>query len=142
MSGLLQEVGTPCPIKSRNSRNSDTTHTFDSSWEGSLECGDDTASPDFTTALKNSTLIGVKPKRRVKTGTSSSFAIHDENEERPTHAVPKRKRESTITARVPGRKSSLLAQPAHRFRPKVTSSRVRHPNHSSRKQKSSTRDRT
>ncbi|PKX94786.1 putative calmodulin-binding protein Sha1 [Aspergillus novofumigatus IBT 16806] len=118
MSGLLQEVGTPCPIKSRNSRNSDKTHTFDSSWEGSLECGDDTASLDFTTAIKNSTLIGVKPKRRVKTGTS--FAIHDENEERPTHAVPKGKRESTITARVPGRKSSLLAQPAHRFRPKVS----------------------
>ncbi|KAF4155317.1 hypothetical protein CNMCM6936_007652 [Aspergillus lentulus] len=118
MSGLLQEVGTPCPVKSRNSRNSDTIHTIDSSWEGSLECGEDTASLDFTTAIKNSTLIGVKAKRRMKTGTS--FAIHDENEERPTLAMPKRKRESTISARVPGRKSSLLAQPAHRFRPKVS----------------------
>ncbi|KAF4203747.1 hypothetical protein CNMCM8927_008424 [Aspergillus lentulus] len=118
MSGLLQEVGTPCPVKSRNSTNSDTIHTIDSSWEGSLECGEDTASLDFTTAIKNSTLIGVKAKRRMKTGTS--FAIHDENEERPTLAMPKRKRESTISARVPGRKSSLLAQPAHRFRPKVS----------------------
>ncbi|KAF7117033.1 hypothetical protein CNMCM5793_005680 [Aspergillus hiratsukae] len=118
MSGLSQEVGTPCPVKSRNSRNSDTTHTFDSSWEASLECGDDTAGLDFTTAIKNNTLIGVKPRRRTKTGTS--FAIHDENEERPAHAVPKRKRQSTITATVSGRKSSLLAQPAHRFRPKVS----------------------
>ncbi|GFF55152.1 abnormal spindle-like microcephaly-associated protein homolog [Aspergillus udagawae] len=118
MSGLLQELGTPCPVKSRNSRNSDTIHTFDSSWAGSLECGDDTASLDFTTAIKNNTLIAVKPKRRVKTGTS--FIIHDDNEERPTHAVPERKRESTLTARMTGRKSSLLAQPAHRFRPKVS----------------------
>ncbi|RHZ51529.1 putative calmodulin-binding protein Sha1 [Aspergillus thermomutatus] len=118
MSGLLQEVGTPCPVKSRNSRNSDTSHTFDSLWEGSLGCGDDTASLDFTSAIKNNTLIGVKPRRRTKTGTS--FAIHDENEERSTHAAPKRKRESTITATVSGRKSSLLAQPAHRFRPKVS----------------------
>ncbi|EAW23276.1 putative calmodulin-binding protein Sha1 [Aspergillus fischeri NRRL 181] len=118
MSGLLQEIGTPCPVKSRNSRNSDTIHTFDSSWEGTLECGDDTANLDFTTAIKNNALIRVKPKRRVKAGTS--FAIHDENKERPTHAVPKRKGESTITARVSGRKSSLLAQPAHRFRPKVS----------------------
>lgn len=118
MSGILQEVCTPCPVKSRNSRNSDTIHTFDSSWEGSLECGDDTAGLDFTTAIKNNTLIGVKPRRRTKTGTS--FAIHDENEERPAHAVPKRKRQSTIAATVSGRKSSLLAQPAHRFRPKVS----------------------
>jgi abnormal spindle-like microcephaly-associated protein len=113
MSGLLQEVGTPCPVKS-----SDTTHIFDSSWEATLECGDDTAGLDFTTAIRNNTLIGVKPRRRTKTGTS--FAIHNENEERPAHAVPKRKRQSTITASVPGRKSSLLAQPAHRFRPKVS----------------------
>ncbi|EAL88203.1 hypothetical protein KXW98_005024 [Aspergillus fumigatus] len=118
MSGLLQEVGTPCPVKSKNSRNSDTVHTFDSSWERILECGDDTANLEFTTVIKNNTLIGVKPKRRVKTGTS--FAIHDESKERPTHAVPKRKGESTITARVSSRKSSLLAQPAHRFRPKVS----------------------
>ncbi|KAF4183587.1 hypothetical protein CNMCM7927_008981 [Aspergillus lentulus] len=118
MSGLLQEVGTPCPVKSRNSRNSDTIHTIDSSWEGSLECGEDTASLDFTTAIKNSTLIGVKAKRRMKTGTS--FAIHDENKEGPALAMAKRKRESTISARVLGRKSSLLAQPAHRFRPKVS----------------------
>ncbi|EAW08242.1 putative calmodulin-binding protein Sha1 [Aspergillus clavatus NRRL 1] len=118
MSGILEEVGTPCPPGLRPSRSSRGSNAFDSLWGDTLSYADETANLDFTTQIKQSTLIGVKPRRRTKTGTS--FAIHDDNEGKPTEAMQKRKRENTVTATAPGRKSSLLAQPAQRFRPKVS----------------------
>ncbi|GKZ19088.1 hypothetical protein AbraIFM66951_010351 [Aspergillus brasiliensis] len=87
-------------------------------WEDSLGNWDDTANIEFTTEIKPSVLTGAKPRRRTK--TSSSFAIHDDHEEKPTQPAYKLKRDSSLAAPTTSRKTSLLAQPAQRFRPKVS----------------------
>ncbi|OGM42938.1 calmodulin-binding protein Sha1, partial [Aspergillus bombycis] len=119
MSGLLGEVGTPCPSRSsRFDRSSGGDGSISRLWEDSSENCDETANIEFTTEIKAPLLTAVKPRRRTKTG--SSFAIHDDGEQNFIQTVNP-KRTETRPAVVPsGRKMSLLAQPAQRFRPKVS----------------------
>jgi abnormal spindle-like microcephaly-associated protein len=118
MSGLLGEVGTPCPSRSsRFDRSSGRDNSFSKYWEDSLEHCGEPVNVDFTTEIKAPLLTGVKPRRRTK--TESSFAIHDENQHGSAQAVNPRRRETRAAAATSNRKMSLLAQPAQRFRPKV-----------------------
>ncbi|PIG83818.1 calmodulin-binding protein Sha1 [Aspergillus arachidicola] len=116
MSGLLGEVGTPCPSRfSRFDRSSGGDSSFSKLWEDSLENCDETANIEFTTEIKAPLLTGVKPRRRTKTG--NSFAIHDDGEQNPVQTANPRRRETRPAVAASGRKMSLLAQPAQRFRP-------------------------
>ncbi|KAL5356388.1 hypothetical protein BJX96DRAFT_105492 [Aspergillus floccosus] len=118
MSGLLEEVGTPCPSRlnsSRLERSRKGSDSFDSLWEDSLSRYEETVNVDFTTEIKAPILTGGKPKRRTKTTTA--FAIHDEGEDKPAPPTATLRKGDTSTS---NRKSSLLAQPAQRFRPKVS----------------------
>ncbi|RAL00473.1 putative calmodulin-binding protein Sha1 [Aspergillus ibericus CBS 121593] len=125
MSGYLYEAPTPCPSRMNISTFSGRSSS-DSLWNESLESYDDTANVEFTTEIKPSVLTGAKPRRRTK--TSASFMIHDEHEKPTTttttistiSTVSKPKRESSMVASTTNRKSSLLAQPAQRFRPRVS----------------------
>lgn len=120
MSGLLQEVGTPCPRRSRGSRTSDestATDSFYGIWDESLDDYDDTRNIDFTTEIKAPILTGTKPKRRGK--TSTSFAIHSDYSEKPqATAAPKKDIKPAIASS--NRQPSLLSAPAQRFRPRVS----------------------
>ncbi|KAE8379152.1 hypothetical protein BDV26DRAFT_260167 [Aspergillus bertholletiae] len=121
MSGLLGEVGTPCPSRSsrfdRSSGSSGGGSSFSKLWEDSLENYDETASIEFTTEIKAPLLTGVKPRRKTKTG--NSFAIHDDGEQKHMQTANPKRRETRPAVAPSGRKMSLLAQPAQRFRPKV-----------------------
>ncbi|CEL05985.1 hypothetical protein ASPCAL07097 [Aspergillus calidoustus] len=119
MSSLLLEVGTPCPRRSKNSTPGDSTGTGSDSfglWDDSLGNYDDTKNIDFTTEIRAPILTGAKPKRRSK--ASTSFIIHSDYEEKP--AAIKQKREIKPALSAANRKTSLLAQPAQRFRPRVS----------------------
>lgn len=109
MSGILGEAGTPCPSRSSNRHD-----TFDRLWQDGLDASDDTANLDFTTEIKAPILTKAKPKRR--TGAVSSFQIHEDNGERPVSSMNRLR----TTLGASNRKSSLLTQPAQRFRPKVS----------------------
>ncbi|PYH96384.1 hypothetical protein BO71DRAFT_349254 [Aspergillus ellipticus CBS 707.79] len=120
MLSLMHDVATPCPSRLNSSsfnRNSDGD-SFDSPWDKSMDNGDVTANIDFTTEIKPSALIGAKPRRRTK--TNSSFLIHEDHDEKPVKFQNKPKLESSIAVSAANRKTSLLAQPAQRFRPKVS----------------------
>ncbi|KAL4961677.1 putative calmodulin-binding protein Sha1 [Aspergillus stella-maris] len=118
MSGLLQEVGTPCPRRSRGSRTSNESGSgsdpFDSLWDDSTGDYDDTRNVDFTTEIKHPILTATKPRRRTKT---ASFTIHGDHEQPAATAKPKREIKPALATT---RKSSLLQQPAQRFRPRVS----------------------
>ncbi|KAL4951592.1 hypothetical protein BDW69DRAFT_36617 [Aspergillus filifer] len=118
MSGLLQEVGTPCPRRSRGSRTSNESGSgsdpFDSLWDDSTGGYDDTRNIDFTTEIKHPILTATKPKRRTKT---ASFTIHSDHEQPAATVKPKRDIKPALATT---RKSSLLQQPAQRFRPRVS----------------------
>ncbi|KAL4791421.1 hypothetical protein BDV19DRAFT_370604 [Aspergillus venezuelensis] len=118
MSGPLQEVGTPCPRRSRGSRASNESGSgsdpFDSLWDDSTEDYDDTRNIDFTTEIRHPILTATKPKRRTKT---ASFTIHSDHEQPVATAKPKRDIKPALATT---RKSSLLQQPAQRFRPRVS----------------------
>ncbi|PLB46645.1 hypothetical protein P170DRAFT_387496, partial [Aspergillus steynii IBT 23096] len=123
MSGLLEDVPTPCPSRlgaSRVDRSSAGSDSIRSMWEDSLDSCEDTANIEFTTEIQASILTGAKPRRRTKTNSSSTFSIHDESEENHAPAANKRRRDNGTIAAPSNRKSSLLAQPAQRFRPKVS----------------------
>lgn len=109
MSGILGEAGTPCPSRSSNRHDN-----FDRLWQDGLDTSDDTANLDFTTEIKASALTKAKPKRRTE--AVPSFQIHENNGERPVPSMNKPK----TTLGASNRKSSLLTQPAQRFRPKVS----------------------
>ncbi|KAL4869171.1 hypothetical protein BDV12DRAFT_168395 [Aspergillus spectabilis] len=119
MSGFLHEVATPCPRRSRGSITGDESGT-NSLWDDSLGNYDDTGKIDFTTEIRAPTLTGAKPKRRTKTG--ASFAIHSDHDEKPApaRAALKQKRDVKPAIATSNRKTSLLAQPAQRFRPRVS----------------------
>ncbi|KAI9374820.1 calmodulin-binding protein Sha1 [Aspergillus egyptiacus] len=117
MSGPLEQLGTPCPRRSRYSDESTNgSDQFDSLWDDSIGDYDDTRNIDFTTEIKSSTLAA-KPKRR--TNKSSPFIIHSDHNEK-SQATVKQKRDIKPAFSGPNRKSSLLAQPAQRFRPRVS----------------------
>ena len=121
MSGLLEDVATPCPPKSRIarlSRRSNQDTPVSSLWDGSADQGDETCNIDYTMEVKKPVLTGARPKRRTK--TSSSFAIHEEDDGKSQLATNKRRRDDSMADTGVSRKTSLLAQPAQRFRPKVS----------------------
>ena len=113
MSGILNEAVTPCPSRSSNN------DTLDSLWRDGLGSFDETANLDFTTEIKAPALTKAKPRRRTR--AVSSFQIHDDNnEEKPVPPINKRRKENGAVVEPSNGKSSLLAQPAQRFRPKVS----------------------
>ncbi|THC90006.1 hypothetical protein EYZ11_010535 [Aspergillus tanneri] len=120
MSGLLEEVSTPCPSRigtSRVNRSSNGSDSLRSMWEDSLDSFGDTGNVEFTTEIRAPVLTGSKPRRRTK--TCSSFAVHDD-EESHVQTASKRKRENGPAVAASNQKTSLLAQPAQRFQPKVS----------------------
>ncbi|KAL4937388.1 hypothetical protein BDV06DRAFT_232630 [Aspergillus oleicola] len=120
MSGLLQEVGTPCPHRSRGSRTSNESGSgsdpFDSLWDDSTGDYDDTRNIEFTTEIKAPTLTGTKPRRRTKT-TASFTILSDQEQPAPATLKPKKDIKPALAT---SRKTSLLSQPAQRFRPRVS----------------------
>ncbi|KAL2841367.1 hypothetical protein BJY01DRAFT_257092 [Aspergillus pseudoustus] len=112
MSSLFAEAGTPCPRRSKSSTFRDSLGL----WDNSLGNYDDTQNIDFTTETRAPTLTVVKPKRKTK--NSTSFVIHSDNDEKP--AAVKQKRDIKPALSAANRKASLLAQPAQRFRPRVS----------------------
>ncbi|KAL4806906.1 hypothetical protein BDV18DRAFT_138458 [Aspergillus unguis] len=118
MSALLHEVGTPCPRRSGGSRISGESSGSESYslWDDNLGDYDDTRNIDFTTEIKPPILTGAKPKRRTKTTT---FSIHSDTSENQ-HSAIGQKRDIKPAIATSSRKTSLLAQPAQRFRPRVS----------------------
>ncbi|KAJ6101962.1 hypothetical protein N7486_004389 [Penicillium sp. IBT 16267x] len=119
MSGILGSAVTPCPSRSRLSGYGDHSgsDTFDSLIDGNTEC-ENTGQVDFTTELRVPTMTGVRPRRANR--ARSGFQIHDEGIEKPPPGPAEKRQRPNGTMRLPSdRKSSLLAQPAQRFRPKV-----------------------
>lgn len=107
----FEGAATPCP-GSRSSRNWSTSADI---WEDGFDAYEDTASIDFTTEIKAPVLRAAKP-RRARTTT---FKIHEDGEE--TTSKPEGQADGTILERKKmDRKSTMLAQPAQRFRPKVS----------------------
>jgi len=91
-----------------------------SEWDSLLD-GDSNYEPtgqvEFTTEVRAPTFTGVRPRRANRTG--SAFQILEDVMEKPTGPAEKRKRPNAGTSLPSDRKSSLLAQPAQRFRSKV-----------------------
>lgn len=112
MSGLLEEVVTPCP--SRSSRGNDS---FSYLWEDGLDSGDETANLKFTTEIKPPVLTRAKPKRSTR--GASSFQVHEDSE-KPMSSTTKPRMDNGKSLGTANHKSSLLSQPAQRFRPKVS----------------------
>lgn len=115
MSGLLGEAITPCPSRSRSSGFSGS-ETFDSFLHEDSDY-EPTAQIEFTTEIKAPTLKSSRPRRANRVG--SGFQIHEDVGEKPTAPVEKRRREPRPCNTSTTRKSSLLSQPAQRFRPKA-----------------------
>lgn len=116
MSGILGEAVTPCPSRSRSSGFQSGSDTFDSFLNDDIDY-EPTGQIDFTTEIKAPTLKSSRPRRANCTG--SVFQIHEEVAEKSRGQVEKRKRDNGSINASTNRKSSLLAQPAQRFRPKV-----------------------
>ena len=76
-----------------------------------------TGQVEYTTEVGHPTLTGVRPRRANRTG--SAFQILEDVVEKPAALTEKRRRPNAVTKLPSDRKSSLLAQPAQRFRPKV-----------------------
>ncbi|KAL2809245.1 hypothetical protein BJX63DRAFT_435379 [Aspergillus granulosus] len=130
MSSLFAEAGTPCPRRSKSSTFRDSSGTGSDSfglWDDSLGNYDDTKNIDFTTEIRAPLLTGVKPKRRTK--TNASFVIHSDCGEKPAAIKQERVIKPALSAA--NRKTSLLAQPAQRFQPRVSfaPSPVKHSQH-------------
>lgn len=112
MSGLLEEVVTPCP-----SRSSRGNGSFSYLWEDGLDSGDETANLEFTTEIKPPVLTRAKPKRSTR--GVSSLQIHEDSE-KPMPSSTKPRMDNGKSLGTANRKPSLLSQPAQRFRPKVS----------------------
>ncbi|RAH70703.1 putative calmodulin-binding protein Sha1, partial [Aspergillus aculeatinus CBS 121060] len=121
MSSYIYDAVTPCPSRQETSglNRSSIRGSFDGLWDTSITSSDSTEKIDFTTDIKPSVLTGVKPRR--KTRSNASFLIHDESEVDSVQAAPGlRRAPSTATTIASSHRKSLLAQPAQRFRPKVS----------------------
>ncbi|KAJ5121864.1 hypothetical protein N7448_002995 [Penicillium atrosanguineum] len=115
MSGILNEFVTPCPSRSRSSGfGENSSSEWDSLLNGDLSY-DPTGQVEYTTKVGPPTLTGARPRRAHRTG--SAFHILEDVVEKP--AAPPEKRRRPVTKLPSDRKTSLLAQPAQRFRPKV-----------------------
>ncbi|KAL4751305.1 hypothetical protein BDW72DRAFT_212855 [Aspergillus terricola var. indicus] len=121
MSSLfLYEASTPCPRAKGARASNDSGNGSDpmgSLWDENLGNYDDTRNIEFTTEIK-APVLGAKPKRRTRTTTS--FSIHsDYDEKEPQTTVHSRtgNKPAGLAGIAPAnRKTSLLAQPAQRFR--------------------------
>ncbi|KAJ5183421.1 hypothetical protein N7492_001037 [Penicillium capsulatum] len=115
MSALFNEAITPCPSRSRSSgpRSLRGSDEFESilNEDSVLE---PTGQVEFTTEIRQSTLTGARPRRSNCTG--SGFQIHEDIAEKPSIPAEKKQRPNKAI-NTPTCKSSLLAQPAQRFRP-------------------------
>ncbi|CAI7610819.1 unnamed protein product [Penicillium manginii] len=114
MSGILGEAFTPCPSRSRSSYGG--SETFDSVI-GSNLAFEATEQVEFTAEIRGPILTGARSRRANRTGPA--FQIHGDVTNRPVGPAEKRKRPNTLAKSPSGRKSSLLAQPAQRFRPNI-----------------------
>ncbi|OJJ47818.1 hypothetical protein ASPZODRAFT_131402 [Penicilliopsis zonata CBS 506.65] len=124
MAGYLNETQTPCP-----SRHSASKLSLGSGFGRNSPMGfDDTASIDFTTDIRAQVLTGVKPRRRNR--TASNFQIL---EDARCPAVM-HETDNGQAASKPARQTSLLTQPAQRFRPKVRFDAASHPSKPSQDQ--------
>ncbi|KAL4739747.1 hypothetical protein BDV11DRAFT_215055 [Aspergillus similis] len=117
MSSLfLYEASTPCPRAKGARASNDTGNGSDpmrSLWDENLGNYDDTRNIDFTTEIKIP-ILGAKPKRRTRTTTS--FSIHSDYDEKPQATVHSKTGNKAAGIAPANRKTSLLAQPAQRFR--------------------------
>lgn len=117
MSRILNEAFTPCPSRSRSSGWSE--HVGSEPPDSLVDDDsvfDATAQIEFTTEVRVPTLTGVRPRRCNRAGNSVQI-YEDIND---NQSAPAERRRPDARARGPSdRKSSLLAQPAQRFRPKV-----------------------
>ncbi|RAK72052.1 putative calmodulin-binding protein Sha1 [Aspergillus fijiensis CBS 313.89] len=121
MSSYIYDAVTPCPSRQGTSglNRSSISGALDGLWDTSITSNDSTKNIDFTTDIRPSVLTGVKPRR--KTQSNASFLIHDESEVDSVQAAPGlRRAPSTATTIASSHRKSLLAQPAQRFRPKVS----------------------
>lgn len=75
-----------------------------------------TAQIEFTTEIRAPVLTGSRPRRNR---AGPTFQIHDDVLDKPVGPAEKRRRPNALAEPPSNRKSSLLAQPAQRFRPKV-----------------------
>lgn len=118
MSGILNEAFTPCPSRSRS---------FGLSEHGGNESSDSlvddesvfdaTGQIEFTTEIRAPTLTGVRPRRANR--AINTVQIYEDISDKQPGPVEKRRRPNAGLRDPSDRKSTLLAQPAQRFRPKV-----------------------
>lgn len=115
MSGLFEEAFTPCPSRSRSSGSG--SNAFDSFLD-SDSAFEATGQVEYTTEIRAPVLTGAHPRRANRSG--STFMIHDDAMEKPPKVTTEnRRRPNALTKPHLEHKSSLLAQPAQRFRPKT-----------------------
>ncbi|KAJ5084823.1 hypothetical protein NUU61_009402 [Penicillium alfredii] len=119
MSGILNEAATPCPSRSRTSRFSERnsgSDTLETLWDDDSGV-EHTGEIEFTTEVRAPVLTGARPRRANR--TVSGFQIHHDTDEKPRGPAEKRRRPNELPRPPSDGKSSLLSQPAQRFRPKV-----------------------
>lgn len=115
----LQEAGTPCPgpRPSRfNLRNEGRSGSFRDLWDDIDPC-DDTAAIEFTTEIRAPLLTGAKPRRARRT---AAFKIHEDSKEQLGSTAAEGPRDDVVKRKPLDRKSTMLSQPAQRFKPKVS----------------------
>ncbi|GLI78462.1 hypothetical protein PoHVEF18_006777 [Penicillium ochrochloron] len=118
MSGILNEAFTPCPSRSRSSGLSE--HGGNESFDSLVEddsAFDATGHIEFTTEVRAPTLTGVRPRRANR--ATNTVQIYEDTSDKQPGLVEKRRRPNAGIRDPSDRKSTLLAQPAQRFRPKV-----------------------
>ncbi|OJK01024.1 hypothetical protein ASPACDRAFT_59824 [Aspergillus aculeatus ATCC 16872] len=121
MPSYIYDAVTPCPSRQGTSglNRSSIRGSLDGLCDTSITSSDSTENIDFMTEIRPSVLTGVKPRR--KTRSNASFLIRDESEVDSVQAAPGlRRAPSTATTIASSHRKSLLAQPAQRFRPKVS----------------------
>ncbi|KAL1880447.1 hypothetical protein Plec18167_003851 [Paecilomyces lecythidis] len=106
---MFDGAATPCP-----GPRSDWSGSTDI-WDDGFDAYEDTGAIDFTTEIRAPVLRAAKP-RRAKTAT---FTIHEDGEKAPSKLQPETET-TPLKKRTVDRKSTMFAQPAQRFRPKVS----------------------
>ncbi|KAJ9267652.1 hypothetical protein DTO212C5_5891 [Paecilomyces variotii] len=108
---LFEGAATPCP-----GPRSDWSASADI-WDDGFDAYEDTGAIDFTTEIRPPVLRTAKP-RRAKT---AAFTIHEDGKEATSKTQSQSQTEAmALKRRTVDRKSTMFAQPAQRFRPKVS----------------------
>lgn len=118
MSGILNEAFTPCPARSRSSGLSELggNDSFDILVDDD-SAFDATGQIEFTTEVRAPGLTSVRPRRANR--ATNTIQIYEDISDKQPGPVEKRRRPNAGLRDPSDRKSTLLAQPAQRFRPKV-----------------------